>query len=544
MSRLSVAEPTVEHVTLPDGATLVAEVYRPVGEGPRPVLLMRQPYGRRIGSTVVLAHPAWYASQGFVVAVQDVRGTGGSGGDFVPFATEAADGAASLDWAAGLAGGDGRVALYGFSYHAGNQFLALAEARRRGGKVPDAMVPVMGAFDPAEDWVYEGGAMRLAGQLLWASQMAAGRARHAGDAEAEAAFANDARGAPWTGERAAHPSVHERYARYSHLARWRDTPECLAEVSAAALLADDPLDVPAFHIGGWQDFLLGGTMASYGAFAERSAAPQQLLVGPWQHIPWSRKVGERDLGAAAALSVDSEIVAFLRHTLGTDEANGSVRLFDVGTREWRRFAAVPETAEQTLYLGSGGLAATTAGDGTLGDAPGRDEDDLIVHDPWRPAPAVGGPLGIPAGYVDRTQVDHRADVACYTSAPLAVPITLLGDVEASIYASADHPSFDLHATLSMVSPDGVPLSLSTGVLRVTAPAPPYRVRLRPLCVTLPKGWALRLSLQLAAWPAFAINPGTGLRPEDARIADLEVVTARVLHGPSRASSVTLRVLEG
>ena len=36
-----------------DGVRLDADVYYPEGEGPWPVLLMRQPYGRAIASTVV-----------------------------------------------------------------------------------------------------------------------------------------------------------------------------------------------------------------------------------------------------------------------------------------------------------------------------------------------------------------------------------------------------------------------------------------------------------------------------------------------------------
>ena len=56
-----------------DGVRLDADVYRPIGRGPFPVLLMRQPYGRRIASTVVYAHPHWYASHGYVVVIQDVR---------------------------------------------------------------------------------------------------------------------------------------------------------------------------------------------------------------------------------------------------------------------------------------------------------------------------------------------------------------------------------------------------------------------------------------------------------------------------------------
>ena len=44
--------------TMRDGVRLVADVYRPCGDGPWPVLLMRQPYGRDIASTVVYAPPS------------------------------------------------------------------------------------------------------------------------------------------------------------------------------------------------------------------------------------------------------------------------------------------------------------------------------------------------------------------------------------------------------------------------------------------------------------------------------------------------------
>ena len=59
---------------------------------------MRQPYGAHIASTVVYAHPSWYAQQGYLVLVLDVRGRGNSGGEFSGFATEAPDGDDALAW--------------------------------------------------------------------------------------------------------------------------------------------------------------------------------------------------------------------------------------------------------------------------------------------------------------------------------------------------------------------------------------------------------------------------------------------------------------
>jgi predicted acyl esterase len=55
----AVEGPLPVETRLADGVVLAADVWRPAGGGRYPVLLLRQPYGRRIASTVVLAHPAW-----------------------------------------------------------------------------------------------------------------------------------------------------------------------------------------------------------------------------------------------------------------------------------------------------------------------------------------------------------------------------------------------------------------------------------------------------------------------------------------------------
>ena len=61
---------------LNDGIKLKSRLWKPEGIGPWPALLMRQPYGRQIASTVTYAHPSWWASNGYLVIVQDVRGQG------------------------------------------------------------------------------------------------------------------------------------------------------------------------------------------------------------------------------------------------------------------------------------------------------------------------------------------------------------------------------------------------------------------------------------------------------------------------------------
>jgi len=113
---------------LSDGLVLRADVYRPASEVSLPVLLMRLPYGKTTaGANWGYAHPAWYASRGYVVAIQDVRGRFASDGDFYPFRDEGRDGYEAVEWAARLPGSNGAVGMYGFSYPGATQLLAAAE---------------------------------------------------------------------------------------------------------------------------------------------------------------------------------------------------------------------------------------------------------------------------------------------------------------------------------------------------------------------------------------------------------------------------------
>ena len=110
-----------------DGVQLVSDHYYPAQPGPLPTLLMRQPYGRDIASTVVYAHPVWFARQGYNVVIQDVRGRGDSEGEFYPFRNEGADGADTIAWLRTRPESNGRIGMYGFSYQGMTQLLAAAE---------------------------------------------------------------------------------------------------------------------------------------------------------------------------------------------------------------------------------------------------------------------------------------------------------------------------------------------------------------------------------------------------------------------------------
>jgi predicted acyl esterase len=168
-----------------DGTRLASSIWTPEADGPWPVLLMRQPYGRAIASTVTYAHPSWYARQGFLVVVQDVRGRGGSEGSFAGFAQEAADGAAAVRWARQIDGGNGRVGTYGFSYQGLTQLVVepgRATAASAADPFPDCLAPAMCGLDERLHWASEGGAHWWALGVGWALQLAAEGCRRRQDA--------------------------------------------------------------------------------------------------------------------------------------------------------------------------------------------------------------------------------------------------------------------------------------------------------------------------------------------------------------------------
>jgi putative CocE/NonD family hydrolase len=537
---LSVAPPATVSMRTSDGCRLDATVWRPEAPGRYPVILMRQPYGRAIASTLVFAHPAWYAAQGYIVAVQDVRGTGTSEGDFRLFLDEEADGAQAIAWAASLDRSTGAVGTYGFSYQANTQYLALA-----GGGPIGAMAPAMGGWDVRTDWAWENNAFRLGPNLAWGLQMAFVKATHDGDRVAAHALRIAAQSLPLNEPHRTRPEIIRRFGHWTHYEQWLTHPDpgpFWSAFAPAARLANHPLDIPMLHIGGWYDQMLMGTLAAHDAVTAAAQAPQALHIGPWTHQPWGRRSGGIDLGPNAMSQIDAAQVAwFDRHLKGYDGPDlAALNLFDLGSRQWHCFAQWPDLRPMALFLrGDGRAAAASAGTLIEQDpAAGTFRPTAsslafgtthIVHDPWRPAPVLGGHGSPPAGMQDRASLDDRADVAVYNSAPFDRPLFLCGRVAATLTLEADQPSFDIDAVLSMLTPDGRALTLTQGHARIDGADGPIQLPMRALCVTVPSGHALRFSLAAAATPSYAINPGTGAAAADFTAPEERVITVAIQH---------------
>ena len=519
-----------------DGVRLDADVYLPtlIASGQTfPVLLMRQPYGRSIASTVVYAHPSWYTAQGYIVVIQDVRGRGTSEGIFSLFESEIEDGYDTVMWAANLPHSNGLVGMYGFSYQGMTQLYAAAHR-------PEPLrtiCPAMLAYDLREDWAYEHNVFCLQSNLGWAIQLAAETARLVSNNQHFQLLKTAANNLPLTGEIPAYPEILKTLAPDSFYHDWisRSANDAYWKRLSPRYFIDAISDLPMLHIGGWFDPYLRGTLRLYDAMCQKTA-PQHLIVGPWAHLPWGRQAGIVDFGAVAVSDCDRAQVRWFDYWLkGEGLLENGAAWFEMGTNCWVKADQWNEGLDhQTWQLKTTGLTSMRGGDLVLVDGINTDRTsnstsnsiaDAIVHDPWRPVPSFGGHAGAPAGPMDRRAIDDRTDVLCYTSSILTNPLLIQGTPTIEIEFFSDAKSVDLHVVLSQVNLMGQILSISQGVCTVCPQdKTTATVSMQATSTVIATDSALRLSISLSCFPAFPVNSGTGILAADAKLIDAQVVT--------------------
>lgn len=544
---------------LSDGITLVSDHYYPPGDGPWPTLLMRQPYGRDIASTVVYAHPVWFARHGYHVVIQDVRGRGGSEGSFYPFRHEGADGAQTIAWLRNHPASNGRIGMYGFSYQGATQLLA-AVAQPEG---LECIAPHMTAADLYHGWFYHHGALRLSSSLGWGIQMLREDARRLGLRGAsdrlESAWANvraQALHVPY----AAHPAITDAelpaYVRDWFTHREPGGYWTLQDISTRF----DRIQIPALHIAGWFDTYVAGSIDTYqklrnGAGSDFARANQFLVAGPWIHIPWGDRVGDANLGEAANFNTDALLLRWFDHWLkdsGDFAVEPRIRYFALGANEWRSADEWPKSLGIPLYLHSRGSANSRKGDGTLNlVVPNEDEPcDIFVYDPEVPVLAPGGPQAM-SGSFDQAVVEMDNNMLIYTSEPAERDGEIFGHTRIVLHAATSAAYADFTAKLVRVTSSGRAEFLAIGVARsswlfrsrgyAADEVHSWEFLLEPIAFVLAAGERLRLEIASSAFPLYDRNPSTGVPSQEADNWNWGRSTQQILHSVTHPSALYLPV---
>jgi putative CocE/NonD family hydrolase len=551
---------------LSDGVRLISDHYYPAGDGPFPTLLMRQPYGRDIASTVVYAHPVWFARHGYHVAIQDVRGRGDSDGDFYPFRHERKDGAETIAWLRAHPACNGRIGMYGFSYQAMTQLLAAAEQ-------PEGLqciAPGMAACDLYNGWFYRHGALRLSSTLGWGIQMlredARRRGLHEASATLEAAWSNlraQANYIPY----AEHPVLRDA-GLPTYVRDWFEHAEGGDYWSGLDVSGDiAKIAVPALHVSGWFDTYGNGSVDGYlslrrGAATEFARRNQYLLAGPWIHIPWGELIGSQNFGPEALLDTDALLLRWFNHWLkdsGEFAGEPRIRHFALGENRWFGADAWPETtasnrSSMELYLHSNGKANSRKGDGALSKAaPQLDEPrDIFVYDPEVPVLSPGGPMGL-SGPHDQAEAELGNNLLVYTSEPLPQRVHIFGHPAIALYAATSAANADFTAKLVRVLPDGRAQFLCMGIARSSwlfrdaeyraDTTQCWRFDLDPISCVLFAGERLRLEIAGSAFPLYDRNSSTQVPAAQASHWNWSRSTQQVLHTAEFPSLLRLPVAE-
>ncbi len=538
-----------------DGIVLRGDVARPDGSDQVavPVLLQRSPYGaQRSGTAALLGlqDEPWVSlplaiggsgltldevvGAGFAVAVVDCRGTHRSGGTFRWMATEATDGVDVVVWLKQQPWCDGTVLGFGGSYVSATQVVtSLADP-----STLSAISPWVALSRPDTDMAGRGGIPLYATTYSWAAnRVNDALVRAEQPARADIPLAEGFDPAPLLAQHTLPKlaAVLATAPQGAHVAEWLAHPTYddywrLVEYPEPALRR---LAVPGFHLAGWYDLFLGGTLRNFTAMRRGPAGDRQhLVIGPWTHSDQMGRIPSgHDFGPGSTLTgggISALQLDFWRaHGLGAQVSGlPAVRLFVMGVDEWRDYPdwPVPGTQELDLYLSDGVLAPNvTEANGTT----------TITHDPMDPVPTIGGQIlyGPPgfAGPHDQRPAEAHPGVVSYTTPPFAETFEVVGPVTLRCWVSADQPDADLHAVLTDVAPDGTSRILTDGALRLSR-----RVGLDRVAPLVP-GEPVEVEVDLWA-TANAFLPGHSLR--------LNLAGASFPRYVSRQEPVSLQVHHG
>jgi hypothetical protein len=528
-------------IPMRDGVKLAADVWLPDAPGRYPVLLARTPYlktGLRLSQWA-----QYFASRGYVFAIQDTRGRGDSEGTFDAFFGEGKDGYDTIEWLAAQPWSNGRVGMLGPSYLGTAQWLA---ARERPPHLA-CMAPTAAVGRWFEEFPYMGGAFTEPIALSWVNEIS-GRI----DQEANLEDLN------WAKVLAHRPlltadsvlgrtmPLYRDWLTHSTTGPYWDRLRFTAKDFAA-------IDIPTLTVTGWYDGDQPGALFYWRGLMENAPSRDRhfLIVGPWRHIEafrgGSTKVGDSEFSPESIIDTKATHLAFFDWCLKDKTPRFDApraRIYVTGANVWRTLDRYPPAVAipRPLYLAGGGKLSWTP----AADSP----PDRFTFDPRNPVPGNLDDWGL-----DRQEIQRRADVLVYTSGVLKEPLEVIGSVVVDLQAASDARDTDFTAVLSDAAPDGRTLSLGPRVgirraryrngydreeLLTPGKIESFRIELFDIAHSFEPGHRIRLEISSSAAPIYNPNQNTG-NPV-ATDTEWKVAHQTIYHDRTRPSSITLSVM--
>ncbi len=439
-------------ITMRDGIILSADVHKPDGPGPFPVILTQTPYNKNQNNKENLNE--FFIKRGYVHMVVDVRGTGTSQGTWDSFGiAEQGDGKELVEWAARQSWSTGKVGLYGSSYRAINQLLTAAQQPEG----LSAIFPVVPMADTYRDIIMSGGMANTGFIPLWLGLVTASGLLPPTYTLSEPIMALTVlinHGGQTTGYQTntlASAITGGEFA-YDGPASWLRSPIFVA----------DKIKVPAFFTGGLHDLFQRGTPLLFEKVKANNISTK-LLMGNWTHGNYGSGLPANNVPTLDEIALRW----FDRYLLNLDntfiDQIPDVTQYVIGANKFLVQSQWPHsqaTAER-YYLRAGNLLTK--------DTPASIEpSSAMIQQPvngicsgstnqW----TAGIPSAIPCTKDNR--LTETTEIT-YTTASVNQDLHISGPIAAKIFASTSAKELVLSVRITDVAPDGSSREITAGWL--------------------------------------------------------------------------------
>ncbi|MFC9557199.1 CocE/NonD family hydrolase [Rhodococcus sp. NPDC056960] len=530
---------TSPYIPMRDGVRLAADLYRPDGPGPFPVVLIRLPYDKDGRYCFMPEIAPRFTESGYAVVVQDVRGKYRSEGVTEFGVHEVADGYDTIDWIVAQDWSDGNVVMWGDSYFGMTQLAAAVSAH-----------PALRAISPRVTGTGLSCVTREPDGFPEPEQMCRRLylASHYVDRD-QYEWQLDPHTRPLSA------AFEEFFTELGHRSRDYDheltAPGDHRGPSVAQLLAAPP--VPTMYTIGWYDNCAIWSWHDV----------NQLLAHPdWQQSTYlrlegidhenyrfsNRPIGEHDrydksVDARAKLipqMVDPSI-AFFDFWLGRSVTQPEKVTYEICHGSWDTAQAWPPSSAVRSVLHVHALDQTRSGE--LKDTVPSTAAALVWEsDGINLVPSVtANPFAMALEMENLTPTD-RTDVAFVTGTPLDDDLVLAGPIELTGWLTSDQNSTDLFTRLLDVAPDGSSTLIARGGIRLSdlRGVSEFRVSLLHAGYKIAAEHRLGLHLATTDFPEYIFNTGNGTDPWEAELAAKTVT--RLHTGPQHDLRLTITTM--
>jgi uncharacterized protein len=474
-------EPTAKDVDLiwglkipmRDGVHLNGTVYKPHDQKDRlPVIFTLTPYI----SDSYHKRAIYFAQNGYVFVLVDVRGRGNSEGKFEPFANEDKDGHDVVEFLAAQPWSNGKVTMWGGSYAGFDQWATLKELPAHLATI----VPAAAAHAGVDFPFYRGIFSTYDMQWLTYTSGDTGNGNLFGEA-------------PFWIQKSRELYLHQAaFSSFDAIVgntntvfqKWLQHPFYDDYWKAMAPTPDQyaKMNVPILTITGHYDGDQPGAMSYYREHmqygAERAKQNHYLIIGPWDHAGTrtpAKEVGGLTFGEASMLDLNILHKQWYDWTLKNgkrpDFLKKRVAYYVVGpgAENWKYANDLNTIASEhrKLYLTStNGQANDVFHSGALIAQPPDSAPDQFVYDPRDLRPGELEKEEVKNYITDqRYELNLFGNGVVYHSEPFAEATEISGEVKLTVWMAMDVPDTDFSVTLYEVMPDGTSVQLTSDAMR-------------------------------------------------------------------------------